>query len=355
MPTPRPSSRRTRGRILLAVALAAGVVFATLPAGAQSTRDRLNAQRQRVTRLKAEYERIAAAYAQTEKELQDTRTRMTRTKADISRAEGDMAQLRQQLKDRVRAAYRMRGVGFFHFLLEARSFRDFNLRMMSLQRQTLDDEDLILKLRKKRHELETRQAELDRQAGVLADQKAAYESQGRKLTISFEQARRLQQQLADQLSREEIARLFRVSRGSSRGGGGGVVIPLDYCPVQGPHVFSNDWGAPRGGGTRRHKGNDLMAPHGAPIVATVAGRVTRTGNGGLGGKTVYLWGNGVEFYYAHLSSIDVSAGQTVSAGQRLGANGDSGNARGGPPHLHFEIHPGGGGAVNPYPSLIRVC
>ena len=98
-----------------------------------------------------------------------------------------------------------------------------------------------------------------------------------------------------------------------------------------------------------------MAPYGAPVVAVVPGRVTKGGNGGLGGISVYLYGNGVEFYYAHLSRRSVGPGQSVSAGQTIGANGDSGNAKGGPPHVHFEIHPGGGRAIDPYPSLSAVC
>ena len=335
----------------MALACAGLLVATSVPAGAQSTRARLEQQKERVATLKSRAGQLAAALARTEQELEDTRSDIRRTTAEIKRAEAEMGALREQLKERVRAAYQMRGIGFFQFLLEASSFRDFNRRLMVLQRGTLQDEGLILKLRKKQHELDLHQAELNRQEGILASRQRSQISQARQMSITLAEQNRIDRALQGQLQREEQARLFRVIRGPVRG----MSIPLDACPVAGPHAVSNDFGAPRGGGTRRHQGNDIMAPHGAPIVAVVPGRVTRTGNGGLGGLSVYLYGQGTEFYYAHLSSISVRAGQTVSAGQRLGANGNTGNARGGPPHLHFEIHPGGGRAIDPYPSLARVC
>jgi peptidoglycan LD-endopeptidase LytH len=124
------------------------------------------------------------------------------------------------------------------------------------------------------------------------------------------------------------------------------------CPVQGPHAFTNDWGASRGGGAR-HQGTDILAPRGTTVVANVSGSVRRNDNR-LGGISYYLNGdNGDEFYGAHLDSITTTG--RVSAGTAIGTVGDTGDAKGGPTHLHFEIHPGGGGAVNPYPTLTRYC
>jgi murein DD-endopeptidase MepM/ murein hydrolase activator NlpD len=124
------------------------------------------------------------------------------------------------------------------------------------------------------------------------------------------------------------------------------------CPVQGPHAFHNDWGNPRSGG-RRHKGTDIFAPAGTPVVAPVAGSVTQR-TGGLGGNAVYVRGiDGNTYYGAHLRSFAASG--RVAQGQVVGYVGTSGNARGGASHLHFEIHPGGGGAVNPYGTLRAYC
>ncbi len=124
------------------------------------------------------------------------------------------------------------------------------------------------------------------------------------------------------------------------------------CPVQGGVRFMNDWGFPRSGG-RFHEGNDLFAARGTPAVAVVGGTVVQT-VGRIGGNQVKLTGDdGVSYYYTHLDSF--GAAGRVEAGTRIGTVGTSGNAAGGPPHVHFEVHPGGGAAVNPYPRVGPVC
>jgi murein DD-endopeptidase MepM/ murein hydrolase activator NlpD len=138
---------------------------------------------------------------------------------------------------------------------------------------------------------------------------------------------------------------------------GSVQVGSFICPfTPGRTSFVDSWGDSRSGG-RAHKGTDLFAAWDEPMYAVTSGRVA-TGNSGLGGKTIWLLGdNGIAFYYAHLSGFNVSSGQTVSQGQTIGFNGDSGNAGGGPPHLHFEIHPGGRGsaAVNPKATQAGAC
>ncbi len=119
------------------------------------------------------------------------------------------------------------------------------------------------------------------------------------------------------------------------------------CPMGGA-AYGDTWGAPRSGG-RRHEGVDMLAPAGAPIVAVVSGNVTFKRNV-LGGNAASLVGdNGNRYYYAHFSGYE-GASRPVAQGEVIGYNGDTGNAAG-TPHLHFEVHPGGGLAVNPTPSV----
>lgn len=137
-----------------------------------------------------------------------------------------------------------------------------------------------------------------------------------------------------------------------------VAINGLVCPVAGPVSFTDTWGAPRSGG-RQHKGVDMFATAGTPVVAPVAGVAARTNNE-LGGLSFRLWGDDGSFYYgAHLSAYAPATGD-VEAGTILGYVGTSGNARGTSPHLHFEIHPGRtqgepASPVNPTPAVAASC
>jgi len=129
---------------------------------------------------------------------------------------------------------------------------------------------------------------------------------------------------------------------------GGVYIDNIICPMPGS-AYGDTWGAARSGG-RRHEGVDMIAPTGLQIYAVTSGQVTFKQNS-LGGNAVSLVGdNGNRYYYAHLDRFE-GGSRRVSAGDLIGYNGDTGNARFSTPHLHFQVHPGGGRAVNPYPTV----
>jgi murein DD-endopeptidase MepM/ murein hydrolase activator NlpD len=132
---------------------------------------------------------------------------------------------------------------------------------------------------------------------------------------------------------------------------GASTLPLTRCPVRGAS-FMNDWGFPRSD-TGFHQGNDMLARRGTPIVAPVSGTVLQ-GLGSIGGRYFRLIGkDGTMYYGAHMNSFGTKG--NVNAGDVLGTVGNSGDADGGPTHLHFEIHPAGGAAVNPYRFLVAAC
>lgn len=129
-------------------------------------------------------------------------------------------------------------------------------------------------------------------------------------------------------------------------------LPLPVRNVK-ENALRDTWHAPRSGG-RRHEGIDIFARRGTPVIATTEGIVTRKGNGGLGGKTVWVLGpGGQRHYYAHLDGFaHVFPGQRIQAGTVLGYVGTTGNAKNTAPHLHYGIY-NRTGAINPYPLLRR--
>lgn len=132
-----------------------------------------------------------------------------------------------------------------------------------------------------------------------------------------------------------------------------AVVTAGMCfPCGAACSFSDDWHAPRTG--HLHQGCDIMAAMGSPALAVCAGEITLVAEGGNAGLYLRLTrgdGSGDFFDYMHMQSICVGAGDRVVAGQVVGTVGDSGNARGGAPHIHFEYHPAGGEAQPPFPLL----
>ncbi|MBP9771926.1 MAG: peptidoglycan DD-metalloendopeptidase family protein [Candidatus Pacebacteria bacterium] len=116
-------------------------------------------------------------------------------------------------------------------------------------------------------------------------------------------------------------------------------------------VITPNFGDPRDGGSRSHEGLDILAPEGAPIVSPTEAVVIRTGTGSGSGKYVSTANPGGEtFVYMHLSEIEVRAGDELDVGDLIGLVGDTGNATGGPAHLHFEIRDGRK-ATDPYSRI----
>lgn len=151
---------------------------------------------------------------------------------------------------------------------------------------------------------------------------------------------------------EVIALADRIATPAFRAGAGWG------CPIAGPVSFTDTWGAPRPGG-RSHRGVDMFAALGTPVVAPVDGRVEYRSNA-IGGPSFHLWGDDGSYYYGtHLSRYGAVAGH-LRAGTIVGYVGATGNAAGTPPHLHFEIHPGRASGeppapVNPTATVAAAC
>jgi hypothetical protein len=157
---------------------------------------------------------------------------------------------------------------------------------------------------------------------------------------------------------------------SSSGGGSGSVAPMPapsapskaildrfpgaVFPVRGTVEFTDTFGAYRADVKgHKHQGNDIFAKMGTPIVAVLAGTIEYS-TYGIGGNNARLTdAAGDYFYYAHMErfAAGLKTGDHVARGQVIGYVGETGDAAGTSPHCHFEIHPGGGAAIDPYPYL----
>ena len=170
--------------------------------------------------------------------------------------------------------------------------------------------------------------------------------------------------------------LFGLAAGSSgaqphAGAPAAKPVPHLVFPVVGQAAYVDDFGDPRGQGS--HEGNDIMSTRRAPAVAVEPGTVKFHTTSARAGCMLYLSGDsGTEYLYIHLNNDLTAAndnrgrcvpgvayarglknGARVAAGQTIAFVGDSGDANGIQPHLHFEVHPNGGAAVNPYRHLQR--
>ena len=328
-----------------------------VPAAGPAAADPLSDAKARVAAAQsAAYEASAA--------LEEANTRYYQLDIEIARSEQAIKELELQASG-LRVLATQRAVDAYkgqHFdlvdIIAADDVLDAARRTQFLDRLNASGDEAIDELSAMSEELSVKQKDLaarrEEQAGVRAE----LAGREREVYNALADAEAAQRDVEDRIARENADRaaelVMRRAAGPSGGAGQIIVNPGGggfICPVQGAVAFSDTFGAPRVGHT--HQGTDMMAGFGTPLVAVVGGSIAMRSSG-LGGNTIWLSGNnGTSYYYAHLQSY-VGGSRGVSAGEMIGTVGDSGNAAG-TPHLHFEIHPGGGAAINPYPTVAQYC
>jgi len=339
--------RRTP-HLLLAAALAAlavaGATFPVVPAGADPMAD-LRAERDRT-----QTEAIAAAqrYSDALSEQAAEEAEIARLEAEIPKLRARSAELKVQVRDRAVDMYQQGSSMPLSRMLDAGSVVEAARAVQLSASAANHDRDLAAELTRTaaqltrdEADLKVRKAAQDALVIELADQRIA-------LDIALAAADLAVKNLeAVGASQAEFSHVDGAAAGQVRTGAA-------VCPVAGTTAFVNDWGAPRSGG-RTHQGTDLLAAMGTPLVAVVAGTIDWDVDD-LGGNGVWLHGeDGVGYYYAHLSRWEGDAPRHVGRGEVVGYVGDTGNARGGPPHLHFGIRAPTGEMVNPFPTVRVLC
>ncbi|HEY3210792.1 MAG TPA: peptidoglycan DD-metalloendopeptidase family protein [Actinomycetota bacterium] len=344
-------------RAHIATGLAASLLLATLvsvPVFAD-TASELKAARERLAVVQAQLDRLAGQYAAAQTRYAQTQDRIDQVHVRIQRVRARMGRIQAALGARAREAYESGGISTVELLLSSSSFSQFSDRVEYLGSLAKGDSNLLIQASVTGEQLRRAQSDLTDLSRTQAATVASLSRNKADIARKLQEARALEAKLADRLARERAAAAAaaRARAEAARRAIGGA--GLQACPVGQPRTYYDDFGDPRPGG-RRHQGIDLLAPLGTPIYAAQPGRFEQNYND-LGGTSALVYGDSGDYtYYAHMSSYaGVPNGAHVAAGTMIGHVGNSGDARGGPYHLHFEYHPGGGAAVDPYRLLKAVC
>ncbi|HZD68800.1 MAG TPA: M23 family metallopeptidase [Actinomycetes bacterium] len=323
-------------------ALIVAVLLGVAPA---AHADRIEDARTRVKALRTEMDDVALEVRFIENQLDDLRDAYRLSQRSLVDARRELAAARRALGGQLAEVYRSGGLSMVDALLDPTSNHvpdraEFVMLLLGRQNDTLLDAQAASA------SYQSAVREVATQRAHLAALRKRQQAQAKDLARRFTEARDLLDRLAGFPGGQTAYPAQSVITIGGR---------RYSCPVEPPYSYTDTWGAARSGG-RVHLGTDIMAPKGAGELAYTDGVVSDEHSNTLGGIVLYIKGdNGDEYYYAHLSGYAVAEGTRVRAGQTVGYVGNTGDARYTAPHLHFEVHPGGGSAVNPYPYVKRVC
>ena len=349
-----------RRSLRVAFALVA-VLPAVLAGGTAARGQSVEALRDRLATIQEDLDAATAKLEELRTDQDTISVRILELDSRIEEIEGDNSALQGRVVDRARSLYMGGSTGMVETLLSASDLAELTAELEYATR--ISDSDTLLFVRYSRiaEELRALRGEATERAAELAKVEESLDEQTAELQERFAEAQddyeALKKQLAAQAAREAQAETTAAAPASAPAPSAPVPnLPRGSmtCPVDGPNSFIDSWGYPRSGG-RTHEGTDIMAASGTPVVAITDGTITYAGYGDSAGYWIILTGDdGNGYWYMHNTQNLVSGGR-VQVGEQIATVGSTGNASGGAPHVHFELHPGGGGPVNPYSMLAGLC
>ncbi len=358
-------SRFTVLTLVLALVYASPIgAFAQSRGDADKAAAEAKAALEELRAVNAQLDQALAVYQELEAEMETLTWKITQLTDRIKDYEGEVRDLRSHAEDLIASAYMAGGNDLVEVALEVDSIQDLLASQVLLDRAADNDLVSVTRLDAVRREMNRLKDDLDVDQARVIELRAEAEANFLDLD-SLQRASAAAYTKAQDKASAELAKYVaekkrREIEAAARRRGAAAGLPANatpgfQCPVP-SGSFTNDWGFGRSGG-RTHKGTDVFAKKGTKILATDSGRVSLRTNS-LGGITVWLTGDaGISYYFAHLDGYPggLSTGDRVSKGQVIGYVGNTGNAQGTSPHLHIQMHPGGGSPVNPFPTLRHYC
>jgi peptidoglycan LD-endopeptidase LytH len=348
------------------MAIAVGAV----PANAD-TSSQLDQAKREAAAAQAELDRVAQSWQEAEARIAVAQDAATAARARIADLEERLGDVQVRLNERAAALYMAGGDPAVVALITSSSVQDVADRLQFADAVAQRDADLATQVSVQAQELAW---ERERLAAAVADGQAAASALQAQADVIKSTIGDLQSRVSGlqaQLAAEQAAAAAANSTGGGSTGGGstgggstggdsnGSPPPITgsgwllTCPVNGATSFTDSFGDPRPGG-RSHEGIDMIAGYGTPVVAVHSGTVHRTSSSTGGYGTVIFHDGSADWtFYTHFSSYAGPSGGHVSAGDTIGLVGATGDTT--VNHLHFEYHPGGGAALNPYSALLGVC
>ena len=326
-----------------------------------------------VEALEGESEKYSEKIAALDYQIQSTRAELNATQKIIDSLTRDIADKQDELDEtiaqldekqelfetRIRVMYENGDTTYLEVLLSSEDFSDM-LTNMEIVSQIMDyDKRIVEEYKALKAQIETQKAALESdrkdKQDYADDLEQAYEEieaqkkEYKALKAKVDSDLALKKAEAERMLREqdeindEIAALSRQETAASGGGGGKVYSGSLVWPCPSYSRISSQYGYrthPISGTRKLHKGLDIAASSGNPVIAAASGTVVKSYfSSSYGNYVVISHGGGLMTAYAHMTRRLVSAGQTVAAGQQVGTVGSTGNSTG--PHLHFEVYVGG--------------
>lgn len=338
---------------------------------AQDALDDVKTEEQDVS---AQLEKLDKALEQKQVELDKAVNDLNKTEQELAQTEKDLAKAieqekhqKQLLDSRVRAMYMNNQVSLLEMILSAQSVSDLIMRVEMAAKITSSDNDLLVQMQElereiadKKKAIEQQKLHIEQQKQLIEEdkkdlenqrvQKSAYMAQLEQQKASYEkaidemeeQSKELEGVIRKLQAQEEAKRKAQSQSSggsSSRSSSSPVATGQFVWPVPGYSRISSSFGYrvhPILGVGKLHTGVDIAAPQGVNVVAADNGTVIEAGWLGAYGNAVIIdHGGGISTLYGHNSSLLVSVGQEVSAGQVIAKVGMTGLATG--PHSHFEV------------------